>query len=104
MCFPIEPDAPGNSHYLKRIATERLGVDGRDRQPVSVLLMGGRRSVSAYPQVPAAIAKFRSFRTIQMYGRPSRGRVRCAERWQASIGRGADLENGGRCVDHEQAN
>jgi hypothetical protein len=70
----------------------RLGVEGRDRRPVCVLLRVGEGR-SAHTQVPAAIAKFRSFRTIQMYGRPSRGGVHCSERRQASTG--ADLETVG---------
>lgn len=43
---------------------------------------------------PAAIAKIRSFRTIQMYGRPTRGRFHCSKRDQESTGREADLGAG----------
>jgi hypothetical protein len=64
--------------HPSRTQKSRLGVERRsDRGPRSSCGRGveprGYWSLSTFPQVPAAIAKFR---TIQMYGRPSRGRVR----------------------------
>jgi hypothetical protein len=83
--------------HPSRTQRSQLGVVSRsDRGPRSSCCRGveprGYWSLSACPQVPAAIAKFHTFRTIQMYGRPTRGRVRCSELWQASTGRVADLE------------
>lgn len=65
-------------------ARSRLGVESRsDRRSRSSCCRrySERPSLSAYPQVPVAIAKLRSLPTIQMYGRsehcPSAGAERC---------------------------
>jgi hypothetical protein len=57
------------------------------------------------PQVPAAIAKLHSFRTIQMYARQSRDRSRCSERLsEVDPADVSILILGGRCIDHGPAN
>lgn len=86
--------------HPSRTQRSRRGIESRsDRGPRSsggrgskIIMLSkgtprGYWSLSACPQVPAAIAEFRSFRTIQIYGRPS-----SRFRYQSSTSRGADLE------------
>jgi hypothetical protein len=66
-------------------AGERIGCREpfRSRSKIIMVSTGMARrywSLSGCPQVRAAIAEFRSFRTIQMYRRSSRGRSHRSER------------------------
>jgi excisionase family DNA binding protein len=93
----------GVRHRTRRERREPTGRLRPFRSKSKISLSGGTPrdswSLSACPQVPAAIAKYRSFRTIQMYGRPTRGRFRGSGRDQKSTsGRGADLGTGWKGV------
>ena len=60
-------------------------------------------SLNTCPQVRAAIAKIRSLRTIQMYGRPEPCPIPPC-RAVSEVDAEEPMRLGWRCIDHEQAN
>ena len=88
--------AASDTHHRERKGAESVSravpIEIQDHHAVEGAEPRGYWSLSACPQVPASDCEIPFLQDDSNVRRPSRGRVRCSKRWQASSGRGTDLE------------